>query len=330
MPMIPDEELATDEHGRAVRVPPTAGSPGVQSRRDALQRISSFLFSGSLFFPVLSDHRFSGLVRGDETAGRDAESLNEGADSALLAPVGVQLYTLRSEMAKSVEKTLERVAKIGYREVEFAGYYNKSPKEIVSILKANRISAPSAHVDLDTIRKKWGEALDVASEIGHQYVVCPWIPENERQSANDYRRVAADLNKAAEAAKARGIGFAYHNHDFEFKPLAGTIGYDILLAETDPKLVKMELDLYWITKGGRDPIQYFNSYPRRFPLVHVKDMTTDGQMVDVGSGTIPFAKIFAKAKLAGIEHYFVEHDNPQAPFASINASYRALRALKVP
>jgi sugar phosphate isomerase/epimerase len=315
-----------DQHQHAERASTDVTGPGAESRRDALKKMSGFVFSSAMVLPSLSDRAVAGLARGSAAAS-PGSGMGEPVGAALVTPVGVQLYTVREEMKKSVEKTLERIAQIGYREVEFAGYYDRTPKQIVATLKANRLAAPASHTPLEAMRKDWNKTLDAASEIGHHYLVCPWIPEEERQSVDNYRRIAGDLNKAAEAAKARGISFAYHNHDFEFQPLAGTIGYDVLLAETDPKLVKMEMDLYWITKGGRDPIQYFEKYPGRFGLVHVKDVKADGEMTEVGAGTIPFAKIFAKARTAGIEHYFVEHDNPKDPFASIAASYQAIRKM---
>lgn len=254
-------------------------------------------------------------------------SLAFGADALVTTP-GVQLYTVRTVMEKvGVEMTLERVAKVGYRQVEFAGYFGRTPKQIAAALKATGISAPSAHIPLAEIREKWDETLDAAATIGHRYLVCPWIGEEERGAADDYRRIAAELNTAGEAAKKRGIAVGYHNHDFEFNPIAGTNGYDILLAETDPGLVQFEMDLYWTVKAGKDPLAYFAAYPKRFPLVHVKDMASDGSFADVGRGKIPFARILRQASKGGIRHYFVEHDQPHDPFGSITRSYRALRAI---
>ena len=124
-----------------------------------------------------------------------------------------------------------------------------------------------------------------------------------------------------------GITFGYHNHDFEFRPLEGTNGYDVLLAGTDPKLVSLQMDLYWITRAGKDPLQYFAKYPGRFFSVHVKDKNAAGDMVAVGEGQLPFAKYFAQSAQAGIQHYFVEHDSPTDAMASITTSYKALAAL---
>ncbi|HSA54671.1 MAG TPA: sugar phosphate isomerase/epimerase [Gemmatimonadaceae bacterium] len=244
-----------------------------------------------------------------------------------LSRIGVQLYTVRSSMQQGVERTLEEVARIGYKEVEFAGYFGRTPQQIRSLLDANGLTAPSSHGgDLNTIRTRWAQALEEAQVVGHRYLVCASLPRSE-QTADGYQRVAAEFNRAgAEAARA-GITLAYHNHDFEFRPLGDTIGYDILLAECDPKLVLMQMDLFWIAKGGRDPLAYFAKHPGRFYSVHVKDMDASGAMVDVGAGQLPFARYFAQAEQAGIRHYFVEHDNPGDPMASIRASYDHLARL---
>jgi len=246
---------------------------------------------------------------------------------ATLDKIGVQLYTLRSEMEKNVAATLERVGKIGYNEVEFAGYFGQRPAQIAALLKAAGLTAPSAHIDLATIRTNWQKMLDDASAIGHRYLVCSWIEEKER-SPESLKKIAAEFNVAAMAARKHGITFAYHNHDFEFvKGPDGVLLYDALLANTDASLVKMEMDLYWIHHGKQDPQTYFAKYPGRFELVHVKDMKTGGAMADVGAGTLPWARLFAQHGQAGIRHYFVEHDEPADAFASVTASLKYLRAL---
>ena len=243
-----------------------------------------------------------------------------------LSRIGVQLYTVRNQMRESVEKTLEQVARIGYKEVELAGLFQRTPAQFAGLLKANGLTAPAAHLGLDVMRTAWDKALDDAATLGHQYVLVAWVPPEERSSVEAARKLGEDFNRAGEAARKRGMAFAYHNHDFEFAPLGNTTCYDVLLATCDPALVSFEMDLFWITKAGKDPVAYLTRHPGRFPMVHVKDMTADGVMVDVGKGTIDFAKIFAVAQ-GGIKHYFVEHDNPPDPFASIAASYRALQAL---
>jgi sugar phosphate isomerase/epimerase len=253
-----------------------------------------------------------------------------GPGAGRLTSVGLQLYTVRDEMQKNIARTLERVAKIGYKEVEFAGYFGKSPAEVRSMLKANGLTAPSSHIDLTAIRTKWPATIETARQIGHRYLVCAYIPEEER-TLDGYKRIFQDFNRAAEQAKKAGISFAYHNHDFEFKDVDHKLAYDLLLEETDPKLVLMELDLYWITVGKEDPLGYFGEHPGRFPMVHVKDMVDGGKMTDVGSGKIPFAKYFAQQQTAGIKHFFVERDDAASTgdaFGSIEKSFRYLNGLE--
>jgi sugar phosphate isomerase/epimerase len=243
--------------------------------------------------------------------------------------IGVQLYSVRKEMEKDFEGTLAKVAATGYTEVEFAGYFGKKPADVRAILERHGLSAPAAHVGLGTA-DEWRAALDAAQVIGHRYLVVAWIPAEARRTIDDCKRVAASFNRSGEAAQTAGIQFGYHNHDFEFVPVEGRMPFDLLLAETDPKLVQFEMDLYWITKGGQDPLAYFARYPGRFPMVHVKDSMgpPEHKMVDVGAGSIDFRKIFARREQAGIRHYFVEHDQPRDPFASIRASYEYLRRLE--
>ncbi len=245
-----------------------------------------------------------------------------------LTRIGLQLYTVRRAMQADVEATLARVAATGYTEVEFAGYFGKSPGEVRAILDRHGLAAPAAHVSMAA--DQWRAALDAAPVIGHRYLVVAGIPAEQRQTLDAYKRVAQDFNRVAAQARAAGLQFAYHNHDFEFAPLEGRLPFDVLLAETDPTLVQLEMDLYWITKGGQDPLAYFARYPGRFPMVHVQDSAgaPEHRMVDVGAGTIDFRKIFARREQAGIRHFFVEHDEPADAFASIRASYEYLKRLE--
>src|SRR5262249_9573631 len=193
--------------------------------------------------------------------------------------IGVQLYTVRDLMKNDFEGSLAKVAEIGYREVEFASYFDHAPKEIRAILDRNGLTAPAEHVGYDIVEEKWPETLEAAHIVGHSYVVCPSVPRRLQGQADGWKRVAEAFNKAGEAGQKTGIQFAYHNHAFEFEPseiLGGKLPYDVLLAQTDPKLVKMEMDLCWITVGGQDPLSYFERNPGRFPLVHVKDWTKKG------------------------------------------------------
>ena len=263
--------------------------------------------------------------------GLAAARLRWQEDRESLGRIGLELYTVRTEMAKSVDRTLAAVAAIGYKEVEFAGYFGKSPQEIRSFLDADGLVAPSAHsADFPTMRTRWPETLDAARIMGHQYLVCASLPAAERRTADDYKRVAALLNAKGADARQAGLRLGYHNHRTEFEPLGDTCGYDVLLAECDPKLVTMQVDLYWMVKGGRDPLMYFAKYgaPGRFFSVHVKDMDDAGEMADVGAGRLPFARYLAAAKRAGVRYYYVERDDPSDPLASARASFESLRKLK--
>lgn len=270
--------------------------------------------------------------------------------------VGIQLYTVRKAMRKDFEGTIAKVAATGYKEVEFAGlfdpkggYFKRSPKDVRAILDKNGLAAPSCHVGYDVVEKKWLEALDAAHIVGHSYIICPWIDEKQRKEPDGWKRAAELFNKAGEASKKAGIQFGYHNHSFEFDPaesLGGKLPYDFLLSETDPNLVAMELDLCWISVAGKDPLAYFDKYPGRFPLVHVKDWIKDassqtaykgamgqsvkfgGRMADVGQGSIDWKNLFAHSEKAGIKHYFVENDYPKSVFNDIKISYDYLHNLQ--
>lgn len=249
--------------------------------------------------------------------------------SARISRIGVQLYTVRNLMRRDVEATLAQVARIGYREVEFAGYFDRTPQQLRAALRANHLSAPAVHVGMDLLETPgWRPALDAAAEIGHDYMVVAWTPAERRRTLDDWRRLGDLYNQKAREAQAAGLKFAYHNHSYEFVEMEGRIPYDVLLESTDPSLVKLEMDLYWITEGRQDPLAYFTRYPGRTVMVHVKDMTADRRMVDVGAGVIDWRAIFARRRQAGILHYFVEHDEPADAMASIRASYEYLSRLE--
>jgi sugar phosphate isomerase/epimerase len=255
--------------------------------------------------------------------------------------VGVQLYTVRDLMQTDFDGTIAKVASIGYKEVEFAGYFGRTPQQVRTVLDKNGLSAPGTHVQYDELDEKFPSVIEASKTIGIEYIVCPWIPEDLRKSPDIWKQASEKFNRCGEQTKKAGLQFAYHNHWFEFLPVNGVMPYDLLLKECDSHLVKMEMDLCWITVGGGDPFKYFNEYPGRFPLVHVKDVkklpkVTEaggqnfGDSVDltaVGHGVINWKKIFAQSDKAGIKHYIVEHDKPENPFQSITESYAYLSKL---
>jgi len=288
-----------------------------------------------------------------------ADSIHH-ADSPAVAHsidrIGIQLYTVRAAMKTDFEGTIAKVAATGYKEVEFAGlfdpkggYFGRSPKDVRAILDQNGLAAPSAHAGYDVVEKRWPEALEAANIVGHRYIICPWIDEKQRARPGGWKRAVDLFNKAGEASKKAGIQFGYHNHSFEFDPalsLDGKLPYDFFLAELNPEFVTMELDLCWISVAGKDPVAYFEKYPGRFPLVHVKDWIKDattpsayqgamgqsvkfgGRMADVGQGSVDWKRIFAHSEQAGIKHYFVENDDPQSVFDDIKISYDYLHSLQ--
>jgi len=242
--------------------------------------------------------------------------------------VGLQLYTVRDRMQRDLAGTLAVVGAIGYREVEFAGYFGKSPRQVREAARRARLDPVSTHIPIEMLREDLHGAVEMAAEIGHRYVVLPWLNDKERRSLDGYRALADEMNGFGEAVTSAGLRFAYHNHSFEFEPIDGVVPYDLLLERTDPRWVAMELDLYWVTVGGRQPLEYFEAWPGRFPLWHVKDMGPDGGMVDVGAGHIDFGAIFEHAEQAGMRHYFVEHDQPKDSLATARASYEYLSHLQ--
>jgi len=250
--------------------------------------------------------------------------------------IGLELYTVRAALDKDFAATIARVAKVGYKEVELAQFFahlpefNPSPKEARKILDDNGLASPVSHVPYSALSpENLPKVIDGAKILGHSYIVNPSIDRAVLKEPDGWKRAAENFNRAGETTKKADIQLGYHNHVEEFKPLPdGKLPYDVLLAETDPKLLKMEMDIGWIHEAGADPIAYFEKYPGRFPLVHVKDFDKDRNMVDVGKGEIDWKTIFKKADVAGIKHYFVEFDNPKDPFASIQASFEYLEKLR--
>ncbi len=242
-----------------------------------------------------------------------------------LDALGVQLYTLRSALADDLDGTLAAVARVGYREVELAGLYGLTPREMRARLEAVGLRATSSHQSVDDVRGGWARVLDEARELGQSLVVVPSIPAAER-TPEGLRRLADDFNRAGEAARAAGLRFGYHNHDWEHRALVdGTVPIDLLLERTNPAVVDWQMDIFWTVHGGADPARYLSGASGRVTSVHVKDRSPDGRMVDVGAGVIDFAVLLPLAERHGLLHAFVEHDQPgDDPVASVRRSYEHL------
>lgn len=236
--------------------------------------------------------------------------------------IGIQLYSLRDEVATGLEPVFRKIAAAGYNSVEMYGYNTKdgffknNGKEVAAMLKANNIVSPSGHYQLDLFNNDGQQTIDTAKELGHDYIVIPWFPEDQRNSLDDYKVIAERVNKAAVLCKQNNIKLGYHNHDFEFKKWEGDVcGYDILLKECDKNLVAFELDIFWAVSAGHNPVDIFKEHPGRFKMWHVKDMDKSDpkKQTEVGSGSINFKKIFANAKLSGLEYFYVEQENLPVP-----------------
>jgi sugar phosphate isomerase/epimerase len=259
-------------------------------------------------------------------------------------PYGVQLHTVRTELQKNFVRTIEKVASIGYTEVEFAGYFNHPPKEIRQLLDRLRLTAPGVHVPYKSIIDSLPQTIEDALMLGHRYIILPGVDENLRRTVDDWNRIAENLNRAGEVTRKSGIQMVYHNHEAELVPLNGIIPYHLLLEECQQDLVGMEMDVCWIAVGGYDPLAYFQKYPGRFPLLHLKDVAKvpsypvppGGKpfplrdqltMTEVGSGFIDWKSLLTVAVKAGTGHFFVEHDHPEHPVESIETSYQYLKSI---
>ncbi len=256
-------------------------------------------------------------------------------------PIGLQLYTLRDQLEKDAPGTIQQLAAIGYKDVEIYSLYGKTPAEFGRMLKDNGITASSGHYLLPAVKSEWSARIEDAKTLGLQYMVIAILPEEERKSLDDYKQLAELFNKAGEATQQAGIQFCYHNHNFEFRKFGDTMPYDYLLKTLDPKLVAFEMDCFWVTHAGQDPVAYFKKHPGRFPLLHIKDMKDKpaptqeldakmGLFAPVGSGSIDWKRIFAAAKVGGMEHYYVEQDYCEVPpLEAVKMSYQYLDGLKV-
>lgn len=235
-------------------------------------------------------------------------------------PLAIQLYTVRSAVSKDLEKTLERLVALGFKQLEIYGYdgtfFGRSRTEFKNILKNTGLEVVSSHhrtgliyTEKGTLLNDWERSVEDLHFIGSKYMVCSYLSPEERTMEN-YKKLPDILNKSGEITNQATIDFAYHNHDFEFEKFDEISVYDFILDNTSPHLVKMELDLYWIAKAGFNPLTYFEKYPKRFPLWHVKDMKSGTKdFAEIGSGTIEFKSIFEAREEAGLKHWFVEQDS---------------------
>jgi sugar phosphate isomerase/epimerase len=297
----------------------------LQNRRDFL-RISATGALGLMFAGTLASKAFTAV--GKKNFG-----------------VGLQLYTIRDAMAADAAGSLKKVSDLGYKYLELADYkngrfYGFTPKELKKFAAGLGMKVLSSHTQVEAAGITLDNAKKMAddhAELGVEYCVQPWVEEKDR-NIETYKKMVADWNKVGEIMKGVGIQFGYHNHNFEFANINGIVPYyDIYLKELDPKLVTMEIDLYWATKAGQDPVEMFKKYPGRFQLFHMKDMYKKSapfftiikdDISPVGAGLIGFKRILAAKETAGFKYMFVEDDNQGngKPFEGIETSINNLTA----
>jgi len=281
---------------------------------------------------ILNPHRRA-FVAGASLASLGAlvgcTSEPEAGTSASEAPsytdmLGVQLYTVRDLFERDAQGTLIALAEIGVKDCETAGLFEHKATDVRAMLDDLGMVSRSGHIRLPWLRGDMAPVLEDAAILGQDKLYLGWIPEEER-NPDSYRALADLLNAKGEEAKAAGMMLGYHNHEFEFIEQDGTTGYDILLERTDPELVTMELDFFWVADAGQDPLEIFASAPGRFTAVHIKDRSAEGEMVSVGDGTIDFKTLLPLAEQAGVERFYVEHDNPEDPLVSVGRGFAHLK-----
>ncbi len=289
-----------------------------------------------------------------------------------LKSLGVQLFSLPKLLEKDFRSGIKMLAKMGYTEIEMygpypfsvdsvkegwksltpylgfsgSGYFGHTAQEVRAILNEYGIKASSVHTDMETLQNRMSQLGEAADQIGFEYIGLPAIPQEKRKTLDDYKKVAEEFNNIGEQAKKMGLKFAHHNHGYGLQEMDGQIPLNILLEQTDPSLVFFELDIYWTIAGGADPINYLESYPDRYHLMHLKDMkekvkfSGDGSdpsqwmelfpyMTSVGNGVIDIASIIRTGEKIGVKHFYVEQDFVENPEIALKNSYDYLKTIKL-
>jgi sugar phosphate isomerase/epimerase len=244
-------------------------------------------------------------------------------------PIALQMYTLRDETARDFAGTIRRVAEIGYAAVELAGRGDLSVQELSRLLADTHLRMAGSHIGLEALEADLPKIIEENLALGNRYIVVPYLAEERRRTADDYKRLAGTLNEVGGTLQASGLSLAYHNHDFEFQTMDnGQTGEDILLENTDPALVKAEVDTYWVLKAGHDPVAFLNAHKGRVPLIHLKDMDpADESFAPVGTGKLPLDALVAAAPEVGAEYLIVEQDVTKGPaLEAVTLSYNNLKA----
>lgn len=242
--------------------------------------------------------------------------------------IGLQLFSLREEAEKDFTGILEKVANLGYKGVEFAGYGGLASKELKLVLDNLGLKAASSHVALPLLENELDKVIEFQHEIGNRHIACPYLP-SERRTKEAYYELITILNDVGRKCHEEGIMLSYHNHDFELIELEnGKKPLDLLMEETNPQWVKAEFDVYWLTKAGEDPVEWLKRYEGRTPLLHLKDMTTDSErfFAELGTGGVNLESVIKQGEKANVEWFIVEQDQSRrSPLESVEISINYLK-----
>jgi sugar phosphate isomerase/epimerase len=245
---------------------------------------------------------------------------------------GIQLYTFRKEMLADAAGTLKQIAALGIKQIESAGsdkgyYYGLKPKEMKQICSDLGMTLCSGHIQVDD---KFQQTISDAVDAGQEYLICSSMPA-KGQTVDNYKKAAEAFNRSGEACKKANLKFGYHNHDYEFEQEHGKVLYDVLVENTDAALVNLEMDLGWVIASGKDPVAYFNKFPGRFPLWHLKDMDlVKKQSVEFGKGGLDIVKMLHNAKQAGMKYFFIEQEEySTSPLESMKENMEYLKKIKL-
>lgn len=243
--------------------------------------------------------------------------------------LALQLYTIRDACARDFLGTLGEVAVMGYRAVELAGLHGHDATAVRARLDELGVRAVSAHVGLDRFQGDFAGLVAELKTLGCEYAVVPWLPEAQREP-EPMTALIGKFHQWAAALKAEGIGFGYHNHDFEFRGAPGQTIWDLLVVASDPGLLNLELDVFWAAYAGHDPVDVLARSSGRVPLIHLKDMAADGKTyVAAGTGTLDWGAILPAAEAAGARWYITEVDSSPDPMEAARSAYAQMAARAV-
>ena len=334
-------------------------------------------------FPILDAHSYTDMINRREFIKTSAVAASGMvASTSLLGQmrkspekiqrVGLQVWSIAKFLQQNFTDSIAMLSRAGYKEIELfgpypfstqkdkdawagitqmlgfseSGYFNHTAKEFRDVLDHHGLTSPAMHIGLDTLRNKMAETAEAAHILGQRYAGIAAIPQEERGSLDDYKRLADEFNMIGEKAKKHGIRFYYHNHGYGLSEMEGIIPFDLILDRTDPSLVFFEMDIFWHTAGGADPVKYLDKYPGRFKLMHVKDMAVktrfsgDGgnpqqwvelfqYIKDPGNGVLDLKTILSHAKESGVEHFIIENDVMTNPKQSLEKGFKYVSSLEL-